>query len=140
MLCNMIKVLDTQVLLVSLCRLSLVTVVSHSYGLYDGVLCILLLLLLVAHRFLCFRITSHWFAMDVQFLIFCVGFFWFALLSWFSLHFVLPTQSFSYPDILFPAVHYNIPCLCNASWNQKETESDQDDEVIWTLLLLLYQR
>lgn len=41
-----------------------------------------------------------------------------------------PTQSFSYPDTVFPAVHYNIPCLCNASWDQKETESDQDDEVI----------
>ncbi|KAF5927873.1 hypothetical protein HPG69_009239 [Diceros bicornis minor] len=37
-------------------------------------------------------------------------------------------KSFSYPDILFPAVHYNIPCLCNASLDQKETESDQDEE------------
>lgn len=46
---------------------------------------------------------------------------------------MLPIWSFSYPDTLFPAVHYNIPCLCNASWDQKETESDQDDEVIQTL-------
>lgn len=55
----MTKVLETRVLLVSLCRLSLVTVVSDPYGLYGGVLCILLLLLLLAHRFLCLGITSH---------------------------------------------------------------------------------
>lgn len=50
------------------------------------------------------------------------------------------TWSFSYPDILFPAAHYNTPCLCNASWDQKETESDQDDEVIQTLSFYHYMR
>ena len=72
-------------------------------------------------------------------LIYFVGFFWFAVPSK-SACILCSLLSPFHLLIFFSAVHYNIPCLCNASWNQKETESDQDDEVIWILLLLFCQR
>lgn len=48
---------------------------------------------------------------------------------------VLPLSPFHILTFLFPAVHYNTPCLYNAPWEHKEAESDPEEEVKENLIM-----